>query len=697
MNETKNGQDAEAIYGARPNNAELNDDDISGQPPQQTRQQRRQILGTPPLTGDLKSLRSRDAESASVATDVAHNKRGGSKANQVPQAAQASHPFHIDLNIDSHSYPRDAVGANVKNSALYSDSNRTCSPDERRRSISSVVRQSLNRVPEEMEIPPIEVDGNQQHHKNPLVGSQQNYGSVGYGSAATRNGVELGAGPRYVENLLTNEADSEDEDEDEWILDEELAGEGLYRGNYKRLVVLYTLVPLSTLLAIVLLALLATFAFPSSSPSQFPYPPYLPFPLPEVITSTALWSLSYLVRDFLYATSLTGANLVPLPYHRFPSFIPVLTSIISALLQSASSLFFRQLAIPILLISYYSTEKQGLFWESLRDHQQQNMDIHERHFPTWQDDAFKRVWWVALGWAVAEAVVGIKQGYDGIALYKDVLVDAKKNPLNNAEITRAMEENRAIVEDPAGPSTSNRGTESNTVTPTQNHVVGEHTNSTPTERGWGNRQQAVDANRTLGRDHSSSLSSLASNSTSHYDPLQGSLGERQALLKLPVDPLIVASRPTNESDRWWVENEVERDLEELMALKSREELEEVYGIPVIRIPVFISCLHRINSILSSLGICLLLTAAYMQSTLAYYPPFAGPTPIPPTLGIHPFQPSNRSLALTFPPVLILQTVLGMMHTPWILPRIGIHTFVYLELLASLGLFFGGLGVWEALT
>ena len=62
----------------------------------------------------------------------------------------------------------------------------------------------------------------------------------------------------------------------------------------------------------------------------------------------------------------------------------------------------------------------------------------------------------------------------------------------------------------------------------------------------------------------------------------------------------------------------------------------------------------------------------------------------------PFRPSNRTLLCTLPPILVLQTALAMMHTPWILPRIGIHTFVYINLLVSLGYFFGGLGLWEAL-
>lgn len=79
----------------------------------------------------------------------------------------------------------------------------------------------------------------------------------------------------------------------------------------------------------------------------------------------------------------------------------------------------------------------------------------------------------------------------------------------------------------------------------------------------------------------------------------------------------------------------------------------------------------------------------MRSTFAY-PASVGP---PST----PFKPSNKALHLTLPILLAVHAFLTLMHTPWILPRLGIHTVVYIGLLVSLGLFFGGLGVWEALT
>jgi len=56
--------------------------------------------------------------------------------------------------------------------------------------------------------------------------------------------------------------------------------------------------------------------------------------------------------------------------------------------------------------------------------------------PTWRDGSFCRIWWVALGWAAAEAIVGIKQGYDGLALYRDVLVNVRKTVMTSNQIRR---------------------------------------------------------------------------------------------------------------------------------------------------------------------------------------------------------------------------------------------------------------------
>jgi len=447
----------------------------------------------------------------------------------------------------------------------------------------------------------------------------------------------------------------DDDDDYEFLLDEGLARDGLYRGSYRNLLLLYTVVPLTTLLSFICLALVPTLLVSTTqTPSLFPYPPYLPFPILEVLTATALWSLSYLLRDFLYATALF---IVP---SFLSSFSTIIITILSATLQTTSNLLLRQIAIPILLIPYYSS----------------NHLAQDHHYPSWKDDAFKRVWWVALGWAAAEAVVGVKQGYESIALYKDVLVNVNMSSTLNTEM--------GSRERPAAPKKQNEN---------EREDVDTTTTITSKQMDWENQRRNRDSTSSphiqqqLQQQHSLSTGSNILTEAPISD-------ERQPLLG------ILTTRLDDESDeRLQAENDVERDLDQLIALKNREELEEVYGIPVIRIPVFISCLHRINSILSSLGICLLLTAAYMQSTFAIIAP-SSPSPLDSIsiVSLHPSKiASNQQLAITTPPLLIIYTLLAMTHTPLILPRIGIHTFVYVELLVSLGVFFGGLAVWDALS
>ena len=87
----------------------------------------------------------------------------------------------------------------------------------------------------------------------------------------------------------------------------------------------------------------------------------------------------------------------------------------------------------------------------------------------------------------------------------------------------------------------------------------------------------------------------------------------------------------------------------------------------------------------------------MQSTFAIVPPTSSSPPSP-SASSHPNPTaSNQDLLITTLPILIIYTFLAIMHTPLILPRIGIHTFVYVELLVSLVVFFGGLAVWDALS
>lgn len=323
------------------------------------------------------------------------------------------------------------------------------------------------------------------------------------------------------------------EDGSDWELEDELALEeqGYYRGSYKRLVALYTLTPLTALVAFLLLALLPYVAYRCPTPHlrKYPYTKILPFPLPEILASIALYTLSHVLRSPLYNIS---AVLVALP-------LPA--TLISTTLHTILSISARFFTLSLLLVRPYA----------------------ESSFPTWHDSAFLRVWWAALGWAAAEAVVSIHQGYTGLALYRDVLIPPAPPP-SNPERTPLLPQRR-------------------------------------------------------------------------IDP----------------DP----------------DTELDRDIDQLIALKAREELEDVYGLPLIHIPAFIPCLQRINSMLLSLGLSLLLGALLYGS--------------------------DRLPLVTL--AVATHLLLAVLHAPWVLPRVGVQGAAFVGAVVSLGLLFAGLGVWGGVS
>ena len=109
-------------------------------------------------------------------------------------------------------------------------------------------------------------------------------------------------------------------------------------------------------------------------------------------------------------------------------------------------------------------------------------------------------------------------------------------------------------------------------------------------------------------------------------------------------------------------------------------------------PVFVSCLLRVASILLSLGIVLLLSAGYFTSPLAWPPTaeYGAMMTIPPSR-------SNDIFWGTFFGVCGVNWGLSMFYTPALLPRVGVHVVAYLGFLVGLGMLFTGLSVWDALS
>ncbi|KAI0920622.1 hypothetical protein AcV5_010309 [Taiwanofungus camphoratus] len=429
--------------------------------------------------------------------------------------------------------------------------------------------------------------------------SQQSLGPVppvqsyGYGATASSGSSSLRASPeRYRRDSLLGRVPEEggpanheafgEAEEDDWDLEER----GFYIGSYKRNVAMYSFVPISSLLAFIFLATLPTLIWHNQHRGSPTYSRYFAPPLPELLVSAALWSMSYLLRVPLY--NVTSAI--------FPS--PLLQTFLFNIVYVLLSQLLRLSALPILRIR------------------------HEMQYPlpTWRDPAFHRVWWVALGWALADVMAGVAQGYAEIALYRDVMI-----PEEGVQDLRAKWKYSDV----------GNGVRKRFASPEENLPLSPRPG--PAEDGQ-----------------------LAN----EYD-------ERSRASARRLEDIIKSA--------------VDRDLEQLVNLKEREELEEIYGIPPIKIPVFVSCLQRIDSSILSLGTTLILAGAYLRSSLSF-----------PDTNLPPIY-TNRVFFITFPLVVLFHTLLSLLHTPPVLSRIGVHVTAYIGLLAGLSGVFAGLAFWEALS
>ncbi|KAF8498163.1 hypothetical protein F5888DRAFT_1693099 [Russula emetica] len=386
------------------------------------------------------------------------------------------------------------------------------------------------------------------------VGTRQSYGAIGERQSIggsllkCKNNIEI---CRNGHPLFDVPEEAEDGD-----LEALLEEQGLYLGSYRRLVRDYTIVPITSLLVWFLFALVPLLVRTEDSPKTLPHAPCFPTPLPELLLSISLFTLSHILSPYLFAL----ADML-LPH-------PTATSALGSALHIILRNVLRTAAFPILALATPGGAA------------------------TFYAPAFGRVWWLALGWSLAEVTAGVVQGYKTIALYRDVLVPGS--------------EARELVASAVA------------VTP--------------------------GALKNGGSDSSRLRESL-------------SRGEDGG-------PAVeVAESP----------------------VRSREQQQQC-------VPVFVSCLLRVASILLSLGIVLLLSAGYLTSPFAW-PPIAEygvMTTIPPSQ-------SNDIFWGTFFGVCGVNWGLSMLHTPALLSRVGVHVVAYLGFLVGLGMLFTGLSVWDALS
>jgi hypothetical protein len=95
-------------------------------------------------------------------------------------------------------------------------------------------------------------------------------------------------------------------------------------------------------------------------------------------------------------------------------------------------------------------------------------------------------------------------------------------------------------------------------------------------------------------------------------------------------------------------------------------------------------LQRLDSILLSLGMTLILAAAYLPSF------HSSPSLID---SYSPAYLHSLSLSRTFAILAILHGVLNILHSPPILPRVGLPAAAYIGCIVGLAVAFAGIGIW----
>lgn len=211
------------------------------------------------------------------------------------------------------------------------------------------------------------------------------------------------------------------------------------------------------------------------------------------------------------------------------------------------------------------------------------------------DAVFREVWFIGLGWAIAEVCAGIVQGYEQLFLYDDYDLDDLVD---------------GTIEEP----------------------FGENFRSDCVGLG-DERLQAV-------------TSCVGTDGLVTHDPRPEALGL-----------------------------DVERAVAHFARVKAREDLENIYGEPFVNIPVFVSLLQRVDSILLSLGLTLVMGFAYLLSSADRH---------------------EHILRRTFVVLLVIHAFLAVLHTPPVLSRISIHAAAYVACFIGLGLLFAGVGDWVGL-
>ncbi|KAH7104707.1 hypothetical protein BKA62DRAFT_767759 [Auriculariales sp. MPI-PUGE-AT-0066] len=242
--------------------------------------------------------------------------------------------------------------------------------------------------------------------------------------------------------------------------------------------------------------------------------------------------------------------------------------------------------------------------------------------------ALASAWWIATGFAATAAIVGISQDYAKLALYRDVLHgDSDQSDMDDGYLDTASE----------------------------SPELDERTLLRTTRLRSGFMRRYLGTHEAVGP--SSTRMPIRRHRSSFGESAYDDAGEH-----------------------------LEHELEQLLAIKQRAEIEDVYGMPLPNIPVFVAALQRIDSIILAFGLTLLVGASWTRAVATRHHEDH----------IHFNIVVLRDMLPTFAIVVSVHAVLSLLWAVG-LPRIGAPTVSYSALLVALATFFAALASWGVLS
>ena len=438
------------------------------------------------------------------------------------------------------------------------------------------------------------------------------------------------------------------------------------KASYRRALISYTLtVTLSSSIFLVLFGVLKITAWPHE---------LQPSPLREFLVAAGAWTVAYALR-------LPIHFLMTLCHNYVNAYTTILSTFLQVFTQEA-------LRLAILVLIQLHLERPGKHASRALSFDPTlpsptDPDLDWAPLPDVYDRAFTQAWWLGMGWATVDVAVGIAQGYEQLSLYRDVLArDALARD-------RHQQRSHAQTSSPS-PSRQKRVLRSNQQTP-RDPPLSTRSHSNYQLGGSLQVEPPVEAPPPPTNNNASGAASIVIHATPERMPTND-----------PVNTTDQNGAVAQEGQTHFRTSlrDLEAELSHLITRKQRAELEEVYGSPLPRIPIFLIALQRLDSILLSLGLTLLISSAYLRAL--YLPALTPETPG--YGGARQYKDDwevdwRRVSNTTVPVFAVVVLVHFLLSILWIeaLPRVGVHTASYVGLLVSLAMFFAGLGYWGALV